>query len=74
MINQELAHKNSLFAYNRFSRVFFSTKMAESEKIVLVSCIIDLETSFSDSAMFIEKKTLENLLWAKSDFFGQKNA
>ena len=34
-------HKNSLFAHNRFSILVFSIKMAESEKIVLVSCIID---------------------------------
>ena len=37
------AHKNILFANNRFSIVFFSTKMTESEKFVLVSCIIDFD-------------------------------
>ena len=30
------------------------------------------ETSFSDSAIFIEKKTVKNRLWAESDFCGQK--
>ena len=34
-------HKNSFFAHNRFSTVFFSMTMAESEKIFLASCIID---------------------------------
>jgi hypothetical protein len=34
-------HKN--FGHNRFSTLFFSMKVAESEKIVLASCIIDFE-------------------------------
>ena len=39
------AHKNSLFAHNRFSTVFFSMKMAELENIILVSCnqVIDFD-------------------------------
>ena len=37
------AHKNSLFAHNRFFTLFFSMKMTESEKMVLVSCIIDFD-------------------------------
>jgi hypothetical protein len=36
-------HKNSLFRHNRFSTLFFSMKIAESGKIVLVSCIIDFK-------------------------------
>jgi hypothetical protein len=36
-------HKNSLFRHNRFSAIFFSMKIAESDKIVLVSCIIDFK-------------------------------
>ncbi len=36
-------HKNSLFRHNRFSTLFFSMKVAESGKIVLVSCIIDFK-------------------------------
>ena len=31
-------------------------------------------TIFPDSTVFIEKKTLENRLWAKSDFGGKTNA
>ncbi len=33
-------HENSLFGHNQFSTLFFSMKVAESEKIVLASCII----------------------------------
>ncbi len=36
-------HKNSLFGHNRFSTLFFSMKIAESEKIVLASCIIEFK-------------------------------
>jgi hypothetical protein len=36
-------HQNSLFRHNQFSTLFFSKKVAESGKIVLVSCIIDFE-------------------------------
>ncbi len=36
-------HENSLFGHNRFSTFFFSMKMAESEKIVLASCILDFK-------------------------------
>ncbi len=36
-------HKNSLFRHNRFSTIFFSMKIAESGKIVRVSCIIDFK-------------------------------
>ena len=36
-------HKNSLFAHNQFSSLFFSMKMTQSEKIVLVSCFIDFD-------------------------------
>ncbi len=34
-------HKNSLFGHNRFSTLFFSMKVAESEIIVLANCILD---------------------------------
>ena len=37
------AHKNSRFAHKQFSTVFYSTKMTESEKIVLVSLIFDFD-------------------------------
>ena len=40
---KEIAHKNSLFAHNPFSTLFFSTKMIESKDLVLVSCIIDFD-------------------------------
>ena len=30
------------------------------------------ETIFSDSVIFIEKKSVENRLWAKSHFWGAK--
>jgi hypothetical protein len=36
-------HRNSFFRHNRFSTLFFSMKIAESGKIVLVSCIIDFK-------------------------------
>ncbi len=36
-------HKNSLFGHNRFSTLFFSMKIAESEKIVLASCMIEFK-------------------------------
>ena len=35
--------QNSLFAHNRFSTLFIPMEMPESEKIVLVSCIIDFD-------------------------------
>jgi hypothetical protein len=35
--------QNALFRHNRFSTIFFSMKMVESGKIVLVSCIIDFK-------------------------------
>ena len=35
--------KNARFPHNRFSNHFFSMKMAESLKLVLVSCIIDFD-------------------------------
>ena len=35
--------KNSLFAHSRFSTLFFSMKMAESEKLVFETCIIDFD-------------------------------
>ena len=35
--------KNSLFSHTRFATLFFSMKLTESEKIVLVSCIIDFD-------------------------------
>ena len=38
------AHKNSFLAHNRFSTLFFSIKMAESQKTVLVSCTIQRYT------------------------------
>ena len=31
------------------------------------------KTTFSDSALFIEKETVENWLWAKVNFWGQKD-
>ena len=127
-------HKNALFPHNRFSTHFFSMKMAELGKNVLVSCIIDLDdiqlwlwqfclnlnickvmtiffkfwpkknrktaitllilrfkqnylsqswissksimqltkTIFQNSAIFIEKKWVENRLWGKSAFFWGK--
>ena len=40
MIYFLLTYKN---AHNRFSTVLFSLKLAESENIVLVSCIIDFD-------------------------------
>ena len=43
MMHFFFAHKNSLFAHSRFSRVFFSMKMAESEKIISLSCIINFD-------------------------------
>ncbi len=36
-------HENSLFGHNRSSTFVFSMKMAESEKIVLASCILDFK-------------------------------
>ena len=36
-------HKNAFFPHNRFSTHFFSMKMAELGKNVLVSCIIDFD-------------------------------
>ena len=42
-VHDKNAHKNSLFAYSEFSTLFFSRKMAESEKNVLVNCIIDFD-------------------------------
>ncbi len=36
-------HKNPLFGHNRFSTLFFAMKVAESEKIVLASGIIDFK-------------------------------
>ena len=36
-------HKNPLFPHSRFSTHFFSMKMAELGKNVLVSCIIDFD-------------------------------
>ncbi len=38
-----LGHENSLFGHNRFSTLFFSMKVAESDKIVLASCILDFK-------------------------------
>jgi hypothetical protein len=35
--------QNAFFRHNRFSTLFFSMKMVESGKIVLVSCIIDFK-------------------------------
>jgi hypothetical protein len=36
-------HENSLFGHKRFSTLLFSMKVAESEKIVLASCIIEFK-------------------------------
>jgi hypothetical protein len=36
-------HRNALFRHSTFSALFFSMKVAESGKIVLVSCIIDFK-------------------------------
>ena len=36
-------HKNALFPHNRVSTYFFSMKMAEFLKMVLVSCIVDFD-------------------------------
>ncbi len=36
-------HENSLFGHNRFSTLFFSMKVAESEIIVLANCILDFK-------------------------------
>ena len=36
-------HKNALFPNNRFSTHFFSMKMTELGKNVLVSCIVDFD-------------------------------
>ena len=38
---KEFCPQNSLFAPNQLSTLFFSMKIAESGKIVLVSCVID---------------------------------
>ena len=43
------AHKNSLFAHNRSATVFSSIKLADSEKIISFSCIID----FNDIKVWI---------------------
>ena len=40
---KKIAHKNSLLALTRFSTLFFSIKIAESGKIFLVSCMVDLD-------------------------------
>ena len=47
-----LPKKISLFAYNRFSVVFISIKMAESEKIVLVRCVIDFDNRHVSLRLF----------------------
>ncbi len=127
-------HKYSLVRHNRFSTLFFSMKIAESGKIVVVSCIIDFKdiqvwlrqfslnlnaykvmmvffkiwpenlkktiitlkalrfklnclnqtcislksimqltkTIFPDSAIFFEKKRVENRLWRKSEYLWRK--
>ncbi len=50
------------FKLNCFNQIFISLK-----SIMHLS-----ETIFPDSAIFIEKKRVENRLWRKSEFCGEK--
>ena len=60
------SHKNAPFPHNRFSTHFFSMKMAEFWKMVIVSCIID----FDDIQLWLRQFwiSISAKLWKSSWF------
>jgi hypothetical protein len=58
--------QNTLFRRNQFSTLFFSMKVAESRKIVLVNCIID----FKDAQVWLKSFRLNlNAYGVVMEFF-----